>query len=293
MDKHISKSGIIVGVTDILAKLTDRVNYTGEGIEEKTTTNGNVAVTRKYHLVNKKGNKSTLTITDSALIESIDKINMATRATNVMGYVICREMAKIADSGKLESMGFKNIAEFGKCAFGFATSTCNHYAKIGRNFITDEYKVKDGLPDLSISHFIELNAKVGSDGDISRIVDMYLNGELVDGMSTKALRTALLKADKVIDTTATESERATESEQATNTNQTLENSKAAENGKANEKKTFDSQVEIQKALDSLSRFVDAYQSLADNGYTPIVNWKELVSALLEDLNHKLTSGENE
>lgn len=282
MDKHISKSGIVVGVTDIFSKLSERVNYTGEGIEEKTTTNGNVAVTRKYQLVNKKGNKSTLTITDSALIESIDKINMATRASNVMGYVICREMAKIADSGKLESMGFKNIAEFGKCAFGFATSTCNHYAKIGRNFITDEYKVKDGLPDLSISHFIELNAKVGNDGDISHIVDMYLNGELVDGMSTKALRTALLKADKVIDTTATETEvensATIESTTETTTESKTENKTV---------KSFDSQVEIQKALDSISRFIDAYQTLIDNGYTPLDSWKDTVAALVADLNNKL------
>lgn len=284
MDKHVSKSGIVVGVTDIFSKLTERVNYTGEGIEEKTTTNGNVAVTRKYQLVNKKGNKSTLTITDSALIESIDKINMATRASNVMGYVICREMAKIADSGKLESMGFKNIAEFGKCAFGFATSTCNHYAKIGRNFITDDYKVKEGLPDLSISHFIELNAKVGNDGDISHIVDMYLNGELVDGMSTKALRTALLKADKVIDTTATETSESAEAE----TSESTETSKDIEN-KANvsEKKSFDSQVEIQKALDSISRFIDAYQTLIDNGYKPLDSWKDTVATLVADLNNKL------
>lgn len=286
MDKHISKSGIVVGVTDIFSKLSERVNYTGEGIEEKTTTNGNVAVTRKYQLVNKKGNKSTLTITDSALIESIDKINMATRASNVMGYVICREMAKIADSGKLESMGFKNIAEFGKCAFGFATSTCNHYAKIGRNFITDEYKVKDGLPDLSISHFIELNAKVGNDGDISHIVDMYLNGELVDGMSTKALRTALLKADKVIDTIATETE--------TENGATIESTTESTTESKTESKTvksFDSQVEIQKALDSISRFIDAYQALIDNGYTPLDSWKDTVAALVADLNNKLQNVE--
>ena len=209
---------------------------------------------------------------------------MATRASNVMGYVICREMAKIADSGKLESMGFKNIAEFGKCAFGFATSTCNHYAKIGRNFITDDYKVKDGLPDLSISHFIELNAKVGNDGDISHIVDMYLNGELVDGMSTKALRTALLKADKVIDTTATETSESAEAE----TSESTETSKDTEN-KANvsEKKSFDSQVEIQKALDSISRFIDAYQTLIDNGYKPLDSWRDTVAALVADLNNTL------
>ena len=112
MDKHVSKSGIIVGVTDILSKLNERLAYEGEGIEEKTTSKGNVAVTRKYTLVNKKGDKTTLTINDSAMIESIDKINLAQRAQNVTGYVICRELAKIADSPVMKQLGFKNIAEF-------------------------------------------------------------------------------------------------------------------------------------------------------------------------------------
>ena len=71
--------------------------------------------------------------------------------------------------------------------------------KLRRNFIDDNYHVKEGLPELSISHFIELNAYVGEDGDISDIVDMYLDGTLVDGMSTKDVRNALNSKKDVIE----------------------------------------------------------------------------------------------
>lgn len=290
MNNHVSKSGIVVGVTDILSKLNERLAYNGEEIDEKTTSKGNVAVTRKYKLVNKKGDKESLTVTNPELIESIDKIYVAERASNVMGYVICRELAKISDSGMIPKMGFKNIADFARCVFGFATSTANHYAKIGKYFITDEYKVVEGLPDLSISHFIELNAKVGEDGSIQSIVDMYLDGTLVDGMSTKQLRLALSKSNKIIDTTAKEESseegktEATEQGKATATKNTEQGNTI---GTDNSKGVFDAQVEIQKALDSVSKFIDAYTTLVDNGFAELPNWREFMNSILVDLSDKL------
>lgn len=290
MNNHVSKSGIIVGVTDIIAKLNERLAYEGDGIEEKTTSKGNVAVTRKYTLVNKKGDKTTLTINDSAMIESIDKINLAQRAQNVTGYVICRELAKIAESPVMKQLGFKNIAEFGRCVFGFATSTSNHYAKIGKYFITDEYKVVDGLPDLSISHFIELNAKVGEDGNIQPIIDLYLEGTLTDGMSTKALRSALLKSSKVIDTTATDVPAIEDKEKATTeTTETTATPETTATTATAGKATFDAQVEIQKALDSVAKFMDAYGVLIDNGFSELPNWRDFVKSIVEDLSAKLAA----
>lgn len=290
MDKHVSKSGIIVGVTDILSKLNERLAYEGEGIEEKTTSKGNVAVTRKYTLVNKKGDKTTLTINDSAMIESIDKINLAQRAQNVTGYVICRELAKIAESPVMKQLGFKNIAEFGRCVFGFATSTSNHYAKIGKYFITDDYKVVDGLPDLSISHFIELNAKVGEDGNIQPIIDLFLEGTLTDGMSTKALRTALLKSNKVIETTATDvTDETTETTATTETTSTTETTATTATESKGGKGAFDAQVEIQKALDSIAKFMDAYSVLIENGFSELPNWHDFVKSIVEDLSAKLAT----
>lgn len=298
MDKHVSKSGIIVGVTDILSKLNERLAYTGEGIDEKTTSQGNVAVARKYHLVNKKGDKETLTVTNASLIESIDKIYVAERASNVMGYVICRELAKISESGMIPKMGFKNIAEFARCVFGFATSTANHYAKIGKYFITDEYKVVDGLPDLSISHFIELNAQVDKDGGVQAIVDMYLDGTLVDGMSTKQLRLALSKSNKIIDTTAKEADEETSNtkkESGTTGKLTLDEQKSSEQKSGEKesgttgKRAFDAQVEIQKAFDSVMKFMEAYDYIIDNGFAELPNWRSYVNSILEDLTAKLNS----
>lgn len=280
----VSKKGIIVGVTDVISNLNDRLNYDGESIQEKETKDGHVAVTRNYKLVNKRGNKESLMVTDAGLIESIDKIMTAERAKNVMGYVICREMSKIADSGKLKSMGFKNIAEFGKCMFGFQTSTSNHYARIGRVFITDEYKVRDGLPDLSISHFIELNAQVGEDDDISDIVNLYLDGTLVDGMSTKDIRNALNKKSKVIDTIATEvKEDSKESIQESSQESSQGRKDLPNNG------AFDAQVEIQKALDAIAKFTDAYGALVSNGFSGLDNWTEILKSLVDDLQEKLSN----
>lgn len=287
MENHVSKSGIIVGVTDILAKLNDRLAYNGDGIDEKTTSQGNVAVARKYKLVNKKGDKETLTVTNASLIESIDKIYVAERASNVMGYVICRELAKISESGMIPKMGFKNIAEFARCVFGFATSTANHYAKIGKYFITDEYKVVEGLPDLSISHFIELNAKVDKDGNIQNIIDMYLDGTLVDGMSTKQLRSALSKSTKVIETTATDVTN--ETTNATTTDATNETTATTATTGTTGKGAFDAQLEIQKALDSVAKFMDSYNTLIENGFSELPNWRDFVKSIVEDLSAKLSN----
>lgn len=290
MDKHVSKSGIIVGVSDILSKLNERLMYEGEGIEEKTTSKGNVAIARKYTLVNKKGDKTTLTINDSAMIESIDKINLAQKGRNVTGYVICRELAKIAESPVMKQLGFKNIAEFGRCVFGYSTSTTNHYAKIGKYFITDEYKVVDGLPDLSISHFIELNARVGEDGNIQPIIDLYLEGTLTDGMSTKALRSALLKSSKVIETTAKDvTDETPESTATSETNSAEEITTTPEAAATTGKGAFDAQVEIQKALDSVAKFMDAYGVLIDNGFSELPNWRDFVKSIVDDLSAKLAS----
>lgn len=281
----VSKKGIIVGVTDVISNLNDRLNYDGESIQEKETKDGHVAVTRNYKLVNKRGNKESLMVTDAVLIESIDKIMTAERAKNVMGYVICREMAKIADSGKLKSMGFKNIAEFGKCMFGFQTSTSNHYARIGRVFITDDYKVRDGLPELSISHFIELNAQVGENDDISEIVNLYLDGTLVDGMSTKEMRNALNKKSKIVDTTATEVKEDSKETKSETTQESGQGKKEAMSTTG----TFDAQVEIQKALDAIAKFTDAYGALVSNGFSGLDNWTEILKSLVDDLQEKLSN----
>ena len=160
--------------------------------EKVPTKDGETEISKKvYEFANPIGKRTQITMYDMSIIESTEKISKALHGRSILNYVICKEFSKIAESGKLENMGFKNIAEYGKAIFGLETSTVNHYARIGKAFINDDYTVKAGLPELSVSHFIELNSLVGEDGDISAIIELYQTGKLVDGMSTKKIREVL------------------------------------------------------------------------------------------------------
>lgn len=160
--------------------------------EKVPTKDGETEISKKvYEFANPIGKRTQITLYDMSIIESTEKISKALHGRSILNYVICKEFSKIAESGKLENMGFKNIAEYGKAIFGLETSTVNHYARIGKAFINDDYTVKAGLPELSVSHFIELNSLVGEDGDISAIIELYQTGKLVDGMSTKKIREVL------------------------------------------------------------------------------------------------------
>ena len=255
---NVSREAIENNVSGIL-NVSERVHLDASSINELTTKKGNVAVQKKYDFAVKMGTRIGMTVSDSEMIESIEKILVAERAKTVMGYVICKEMARIADSGKLEGMGFKNIAEFGRAMFNYKVSTSNHYARIGRNFIDDNYHVKQGLPELSISHFIELNAYVGEDGDISDIVDMYLDGTLVDGMSTKDVRNALNAKKNLIEGDSTISEEA-DSEKSSDSDS--DSDKSTDSGNAKKESTsqladsegkYDCNVYVGKILNNLNQ----------------------------------------
>jgi hypothetical protein len=191
---------------------------------------------------------------------------------NYKGLSNAGNKAKTDIENIMEKMGFKNISEFGRALFGYQTSTSNHYARIGRNFITDDYRVIDGLPELTISHFIELNKYVGENGDVSDIIDMYLDGTLVDGMSTKDVRKALLSKDKTIDVEG----EVLDDEDNTAPDATTENKedKSTDSSKGKKEKAsqladnslpFDANIECGKALDAIAKFAEAMATLNANG----------------------------
>lgn len=291
---NFTRETIENSVASVLSDVSNRVQYDGEGISEKTTKKGAMVVQKKYDFAVKLGTRVSMTLSDPELITSVEKILLAEKGKKVMGYVICKEMARIADSGKLEKMGFKTPAEFGKAMFGFETSTCNHYVRIGRNFITDDYRVIDGLPELSISHFIELNKYVGEDGDTSDIVDMYLDGTLVDGMSTKDVRKALVAKSTTVDadtSSSDESDKEESSPESDNRSTPATGSKSApatgsKSAPAtsqladSEKLGFDVNVECGKALDALAKFSEAMATLNANNIQ-ISGYEDKVSMLAD------------
>lgn len=226
------------------------------------TANGQIEVTKKtYQFANAIGKRDSMTVYDTSIIESMEKISHALHGKAILTYAICKEFSKIAESGKLENMGFKSIADFGKAVYGLETSTVNHYTRIGSAFINDDYSVKAGLPDLSVSHFIELSSSV-VDGDITPVVEMYAKGELVDGMSTKRIRETLkaMGGSELPDNSSNKSNSQGTAENQ-NTGSTVPNETEMNELQAN----FDAQVVIGKIINGCTVIEQLFEMLEKNG----------------------------
>lgn len=282
--KMVEKCNINQAINDKLNDvLTIDSNSFYETIESET---GTVDIVKKsYDLVNPIGKRTTMTIYDQNIIESVERIDKALTGKTLLTYVICKEFSKIAKTGKLENMGFKNIAEFGKAKFGLETSTVNHYARIGENFIGDDYNVKAGLPNLSVSHFIELSSQVKDEGDITPIIELYTNGTLTDGMSTKAMR----KAIKDLSSNTLEDKSSNEENQDSVVTDNSENEATvimSETETQELQANFDKQVAIGKIINACSVVETLFEMLNEHeieviGYADNINSiKALAKALL-------------
>ena len=258
------ESNPMQGLASQLAK-TLEINP-NEFYESIAGENGQVTEVSKktYNFVNPIGKRATMTVYDMQIIESMEKIAHALRGKTLLTFSICKEFQHIAESGKLENMGFKNIAEFGKTVYGLETSTVNHYVRIATNFINDDYTVKKGLPELSVSHLIELSSMV-KDGNVAPVIELYAKGTLVDGMSTKKIRETL----KQLNGNAIEQKEEKKEEKPTeNVGETVATEKEVEEMEAN----FDSQVVIGKILSACKVIEDLFSILNEHeikaiGYT--------------------------
>jgi hypothetical protein len=240
-----------------------------------------VEVTKKtYNFVNPIGKRSSMTVYDSTIIESMEKIAHALHGKAILTYAICKEFSKIAESGKLENMGFKTVAEFGKAVYGLETSTVNHYARIGSTFINDDYTVKAGLPDLSVSHFIELSSSV-ENGDITPIINLYSDGTLVDGMSTKKIRETLksLNGTALPDKSTEQTETSEKSEAKAETpSENTADVVPSENEMSQLDAEFDSQVIVGKILNACTAIEQMFIML-NNHEVKAVGYEDNIDAL--------------
>ena len=249
--------------------------------EEITNEDGTKTeiVKKTYDLANPVGKRSNVTIYDLSVIESMEKIYKALHGKTILTYAICKELSNIEKTNKLESMGFKSISEFGKAFYNFETSTSNHYVRIGENFINDDYTVKGGLPELTVGHFIELSSLV-SDGNIQPIIDLYVQGKLVDGMSTKKVREVVkaIKNPQLEDKTEKPSNDTENKEAVTSTGNSAEvipTSTEMEELKAN----FTPQVAVGKILNACSVLDELFKMLNENGTSQAFGYEEPLETL--------------
>ena len=238
--------------------------------EKVPTKDGETEISKKvYEFANPIGKRTQITLYDMAIIESTEKISKALHGRSILNYVICKEFSKIAESGKLENMGFKNIAEYGKAIFGLETSTVNHYARIGKAFINDDYTVKAGLPELSVSHFIELNSMVGENGDISAIIELYQTGKLVDGMSTKKIREVLTasKNPQIEDKSSEAKEDKSSEAKEDKSTEASANSVVTASNVEEYRVNFDKQVVVGQILNTCNIISQLFSVLSENNVT--------------------------
>ena len=249
------------------------------------------------------GNRNQLTIMDMDIIKSVKTIQGAINVRKMSNYIICKEFSRINESGKLENMGFKTIGEFGKALFGLETSTVNHYARIGTLFITDDYEVNPLLPQLSVSHLLELESY--ENGDVEKISELFQNGTLSDGMSTKKIREVLKSLsenaiedkggnnensdDSSADDTNSNSTVGTTDNSSSNGDTTSQSSSAEPTAESVEQlsASFDKQIVVGKMLNYCEVIEQLFGLLKEHDIevvdysTPIDAIKAMVQALLQ------------
>ena len=252
-------------------------------------------VKKTYQFIEPVGNKSQLTIMDEKVIKAVETIKGAIEVNKKSTYVICKNFSYLNDKDNLEKMGFKTIGELGKALFGFETSTVNHYARIGELFIMDDYTINPLLPQLSVSHLLELETCEG--GDVEKISELYQNGTLTDGMSTKKLRETIKSLrDKAIEDKS-QNEESDNTIVADNGTEVVNESKQekTESNNSNEptsdsieqlSASFDKQVVVGKMLNYCEVIEQLFGLLKEHDIevvdynTPIDSIKAMVQALL-------------
>lgn len=242
-------------------------------------------IKKEYTFAVPKGKRGQVSINDSDIILSVDRINAARTGQDMFGYVIAREMARISEKeDTVKKMGFDDMADFGAAMFGYKRVTVNQYVRIGKYLITDEYKPIPALPStLSMSAMIEMLAPASDKNgvvDVNKITAWYAEGLLTDGMSKAKIRAALKGADgQALPEKSTESNKTKKKEKSaddTASNDTADNSASDDTSE----KSVPSDTGNKSAPVDASSVIDRLNSMTPDmatGYA--LNALEMVEAL--------------
>ncbi len=262
----------------------------------KVETKDGVVVSKVYTLDSPTKKLDSITIYDESLIASIDKIKVAMAVSDRAYLIIAKELSNIADSGKLEALGFSNIEQFASRMFDIASTTTQFYVRIGRFLLDSDYTPVAGLPKtLKISQLLEIVTclKVNSKDDVTtKVIPAFANSTISDGMSARRMREALRKADKVIELKESQvvSETATESATETATETVTESvtETAAEVAAANTSSPMLSLlVKVSEARDAVE--VSIKDSIIEAGNGAFMEYLDSATKVIELLQSMIAS----
>ena len=253
---------------DVVSSMVDVFNRASsaniEGVTTTETKDGAIIASKEYKFLNPIGKRTTLKTFDKSIIESTEKIGMALYGQNVLTFAVCRELAKMDDKSKLDSLGFKNIGEYANALFDISRVTATQYARIGKVFINDDYKIaSDILPSgLQKGHLLELLTMVSDDGDISEVENLYLEGTLTDGMPTTAIRKVVKdwkNGTLAIETTGKEIPQIEDKNEKSEKSKNV--SRETSGNSENNSSEFDVQIEVGKILSSCNAITESFDIL--------------------------------
>lgn len=259
------------GIKNSMNDLFSRVSSAQvEGIQTDKAKSGEIVASKEYTFTNPIGKRNSVKVFDKAIIESTEKIAMALYGGNVLAFAVCREFAKINDKAKLESMGFKNIGEYGSALFDIAPLTVRQYARIGRIFIDDDYKIASSILPQSLQrgHLLEFLKFIDDDTeDISKIEELYLSGTLTDGMGTKKIRSILKATKESENAIETNAEEVSDTEDKVTVKKVENGAGSAKTETAGEGTTFDVQIEVGKILSACNDIMQSFDVINAHEFT--------------------------
>ena len=297
----------------LMQSFTEKVNSAVNIPEQEITDiqvkdkKGRVVLSKRYEFVNPDKKMTGITITDESKILSMEKISRSLELGEMAKRVICKEFANLAeDTNWLKECGFKGIGDFGHRWKGWKNVTVTQYARIGKIFFTEDYQVKEGLPNLGISHYIELLKLVGDDDNTDTIEELYDSGYLVDTMSTKTIRekVKVYSSGKLIESSGKELEEEETSNLSEEMEKKEETSNIKEEKEANSSsdieneenitefvtattdKPFDQNVGIGEILSNIDNILEVLGKIEISvvGYEAITEYLEKVVEVLKDEN---------
>lgn len=159
------------------------------------TTNTVAQEMVSYEVVAMNGKQSELTFYNKDLIEHTQKIQQFRDAGNLAILAIAHEFDAMDRDESYKTAGFKTVADYGRVVFDYKPATVSLYLRSARAFLTEnengEVNYKPNLPKLTVGQMIELLPLVKDGEDVSAVVKGFVDGELNDRMSTKAMRDAV------------------------------------------------------------------------------------------------------
>ena len=128
-----------------------KVHAGASAIELHTDSDGKEYVRATFKLRTPTKNHDEIVVNDIVLAQSLERINNAFAMGEVSSFLVCRELANIADTDA-SMYGFDSAPAMIGAIQGKAKSTLANYKRVGEYFVNNDYTLRGAIPqECSIS----------------------------------------------------------------------------------------------------------------------------------------------